>query len=237
MAIGRALSKLGAELSEACPDLILGFDHDLWGEPNRLDLTCFKMSDFCRVCDIPDRRGLRTPMEARRLFYRRALVFPPESMALGSLRIDGANPVAAVATALAGFPFLAGLTERMSSGQSDWLRGVLGWYRALSRRVNFHERFHFLHGKAQALPGQWDGYAKLNRKGEGFLAVFRNDSPDSTHRFSIPGLDLGATFRLESVLRDRVIGIHSAHELAEGVSFEVRHEDGADLVESRRVDG
>ena len=234
LAVGQSLRALCEDLRAEFPGLVLGFDHDLWGRSNGIDAASLHAAHFVRICAFPDARGQRAPLEARRIFYQRARLFPPECLAVGLLAVDGPNPVAALSTAVAGLPILAGRIERLTPGQIDWLRSVLAWRESLFRRVNFHERFYVLHGSADVSAGQWDGYAKLSREGEGFLAVFRNGSPLESQTFSIPGVDPMARYRLDSIFRDRPLGAFSAAELRDGVSFKAPHEDGADLIEIRR---
>ena len=237
-AAGRSLQTLLQKISNSFPDLILGLDHDVLGESAGLDFALLNFIQFYHLGMIPEVHGRRTHLEIRRQFYRYATRFPTERLAIGDLRVDGANPVASVLTALAGMPVLSGSMEKMAAGQLDWLRGVLEWYQSLGMGISYHQRFYLLQsngGGARSMA--WDGYARLSKTGEGFACVFRNGAANAQERFSMPGLDMTARYRLDSIVRDRALGIFTATDLADGFPFELNYEDGADLIEIRRVEG
>lgn len=234
IAIGRHLTSLLHNIAQQCPDLALGLDHDVLGNGD-LDPSLLLVADFLRISRIPEQKDRRNHLEARRVLYRHAMRFPSERLVLGDMRLDGRNPVATVATALGAFPLFTGSTSRLAPGQLDWMRGILDWYFALSRGINFYERFYLLHGTEDARASHWDGYARLSRRGEGFAAVFRNGAASSMERFGIPGLDTAAQYRIDSIIRDRALGIFPGSDLVHGFPFELAHEDGADLIEIRRV--
>lgn len=236
LVVGRRLELLLRQITEDCPEMAVGVDHDVLGDVAGVDSALLAAADFIRICRVPETLDRRTHLEARRILYRHALRFPSERLALGILRVDGRNPVATVATAIGCYPLFAGSAGRLASGQLDWMRGILDWYYSLTRGISFHERFYLLHGNDDARSMYWDGYARLSKRGEGFAAVFRNKAPSPLVRFPIPGLEPGARYRLDSIVRDRSLGIFQATDLAEGFPFELTHEDGADLIEIRRVD-
>lgn len=236
LAIGRRVRHLLETISTACPELSIGVDHDVLGRTAGAEAGLLAACGFMRICSIPEIAGRRTHVEIRRHLYRHALRLPSERLTMSDLRLDGQNPVATLATALGAFPLFCGQAEHLAPGQLDWMRGMLDWFFALSHGIAFHERFYLLHGQDDPHSGFWDGYARLSRGGEGFLAVFRNGAAAPMMRFPIPGLDPSARYRVDSVLRDRALGIYAAADLADGFPFELSHEDGADIIEIRRVE-
>ncbi len=242
-AAGRSLQTLLQKISTTFPDLAIGLDHDVLGTPARadahgLDFALLNFIEFYHLGAIADLPHRRSHMEIRRRLYGYATRFPSERLVIGDLRIDGSNPVASMLTALAGMPLLSGQTEKMAGGQLDWLRNILEWYNSLGLGISYHQRFYLLHGNGGTVrSGAWDGYARLSKMGEGFACVFRNGAGNPQERFPIPGLDMTARYRLDSIVRDRALGIFTAGDLADGFPFELIYEDGADLIEIRRIEG
>lgn len=90
------------------------------------------------------------------------------------------------------FPLLLGDFRKVPptdlAHYADWIAR----YQSLRRQIPLNQSFFPLGDWRQPSSNQWDGFARLSRRGEGLIVLFRNGAQDATAHVTIPGFPNGA---------------------------------------------
>ncbi len=224
-AIYTAIAEITAGVYAAHPDVLIDLTFELWGHKHVIDYGLLRAADLDWLSNVGDNTDdAAGPRQARTLLYQRALAIPVESMLIGNLQVDTGDPIEKFATALGSCPLLLGDLRRVSSTQIDaygrWIRSA----KALRRAVPFNESFFPL-GSWQAVSVvEWDGFARLSRKGEGLIVLFNNASRASTAQVRIP-LPGDSRYTLTSMDDGQALGERTAGEFRAG--FEVEFQEAS----------
>jgi alpha-galactosidase len=232
--IYEALQYIGKQLHALHPDVVVDYTFELWGEKHLIDAALLECADVDWLSNVDDATPTDAgPVQARTLLYQRALSIPAESMLIGNLHADSAPIEERLGVELGSGPVLLGDPRKLTSAQQDWYGQMTKWYKALRERASLLDSFFPLGSWQQPQAGQWDGFARLNRKSDGLIVLFRNGSEDLNAEFRIPAPP-GAVYHARSVPEGQELGTVAAAELSAGwrVPFDERH--AIRVVELRR---
>ena len=219
-AIYAAIAEITAGVYAAHPDVLIDLTFELWGHKHVIDYGLLRAADLDWLSNVGDNTDdAAGPRQARTLLYHRALAIPVEAMLIGNLQADTGNPAEKFATALGSCPLLLGDLRRLSQGQIDaygrWIRAA----KVFRREVPYNESFFPL-GSWQAVSViEWDGFARLSRKGEGLIVLFRNASPALKAHVRIP-LPGESRYVLTSLMDGQPFGERTAAEFRAGFDLD-----------------
>jgi alpha-galactosidase len=232
--IYEALQYIGKQLRALHPDVVVDYTFELWGEKHLIDAALLECADVDWLSNVDDATPTDAgPVQARTLLYQRALSIPAESMLIGNLHADSEPIEERLGVELGSGPVLLGDPRKLTSAQQDWYGQMTKWYKALRERASLLDSFFPLGSWQQPQAGQWDGFARLSRKSDGLIVLFRNGSEDLNAEFRIPAPP-GAVYQARSVPEGQELGTVAAAELSAGwrVPFDERH--AIRVVELRR---
>jgi alpha-galactosidase len=219
-------------ITSACPEVLLDLTFELWGHKHVIDYGLLMAGDLDWLSNVGDPNAESgAPRQIRTLLYQRALTIPTERMLIGNLQAESGDPLPRIATTIGSAALLSGDLRRVKLEHLEVYRRIFAWFKRL-RSKWLLERFVAL-GEWQAPKvTQWDGYARLTMDGQGFIAVFRNEShnPDFELRLEVPA----GRYRLCSVVSDFSLEI-SAQSLGIGIHLEFPRDSRVELFELRAV--
>ncbi|NWF70994.1 MAG: alpha-galactosidase [Chloroflexi bacterium] len=202
------------------PDLLIDLTFELWGQKHIIDYGLLAAGDLDWLSNVHD-LDAGGPRQARTLLYHRALAIPTEAMLIGNLQAP-IEPIAErFATALGSTPVLLGDLRLLSAEQIAWYRQHIEWYKKLRREIPLYQGFFPLGNWHQPDALHWDGFARLSRRGEGLIALFKNTCVEESAEVQIP-LFGAQQYQLRSVLPAAPPVAVSAEALREGISLPLR---------------
>jgi alpha-galactosidase len=188
--IYEAIAEITAALYARHPELLIDLTFELWGQKHLIDYGLLAAGDMDWLSNIHDLDS-NGPRQARTLLYHRALAIPTEAMLIGNLQANMEPIAERFATTIGSAPLLLGDLRQLSAEQIAWYREQITWYKALRAEVPLYEGFFTFGQGLQPQAGRWDGYARLSRAGEGFIALFKNDDPAAEALIQLPLLEPG----------------------------------------------
>jgi hypothetical protein len=162
------------------------------------------------------------------------MAIPVETMLIGNLRVTTSTVEEHFATVIGSAPLFLGDLRKLTPQEVAWLAEKIKWFRELRRTVALNEGFFPLGDWRQPNDVSWDGFARLSRRGEGFMALFKNDSHLDEVAVELPAFPDG-TFQLRSVMTGQALGARSGHQIRGGTAFHLPREYKVEIVEIRNA--
>jgi alpha-galactosidase len=179
------LQYVSAAVHKAHPGILLDYTFELWGEKHLIDHALLQSAEFDWLSNVIDANSDSAgPRQCRALLYPRTVSIPPDAMMIGNLRAEIGSAPEHLATAIASAPLFLGDLRDLSPEQTAWYSKGIDWYKGLRKRALLQAFFPLGSWQSPSAVA-WDGYARLSRSGEGFLAVFANESAASTANIKI----------------------------------------------------
>jgi alpha-galactosidase len=208
-----------AQVYSKHPDVLLDLTFELWGQKHIIDAGLLAAGDLDWMSNVDDTRpGSAGPIQARQLLYQRAASMPVEAMLIGNIHAELPTIQESFATAIGSAPLLLGDLRKLSAGDRGWYAEKIGWFKKLRAGTSISESFFPLGSWRQTRADRWDGFARLARSGNGFIALFRNQSQAATATVQIPVMAPG-TFKLRSVMSGKDLGSFTAANFASGITI------------------
>jgi hypothetical protein len=129
-------------------------------------------------------------------------------------------------------PVLLGDLRKVRAEDVKWYGEKIRWFKELRKQVPMNEGFFPLGNWTQPSVTTWDGYARLSRKGEGVIALFKNDSGASKVELKFPVFPSG-NFRIHSVVTGKALGKFSGEKLQRGISVPLPANSKVEILEVR----
>ncbi len=182
------------------PDVLLDLTFELWGQKHIIDYGLLAAGDLDWMSNVNDDRATSPgPRQARTLLYHRSLAIPVETMLIGNLRATTATIEERFATVIGSGPLILGDLRKLTAADVNWYSEKIRWFKRLRRSVPIQEGFFPLGDWLQPNAASWDGFARLSRKGEGLVVVFKNDTQLKEVEVRIPTYPAGE-YRLHSLM-------------------------------------
>lgn len=215
--IYEAIKWIMDEVYTAHPDLLIDLSYELWGQKHIIDYGLLVAGDLDWLSNIQDKAdGSAGPLHARTLLYQRALAIPVEAMLIGNLEADRQPIEERFATAIGSTPLLLGDLRKLSKEQQEWYWQKITWFKNLRQAIPIQQSFFPLGCWQQPSVTNWDGFARLSRKGEGIIVIFKNACPSETVTISLP-VPGQSTYRLHSVMDQQPPKTLSAEQVRSGM--------------------
>lgn len=216
------------------PEVLLDLTFELWGQKHVIDYGLLGAGDLDWLSNTndatPDSAG---PRQARTLLYHRSLAIPVETMLIGNLRAETPPVEERFATAIGSGPLLLGDLRKLTPQQQDWYGEKIRWFKAFRQAVPINESFFPLGTWLQPGAASVDGFARLDREGEGMIVVFRNEASADNLLVSVPTFPDGA-FRLTSGMTGASLGTFSGQQIRQGIQIPVPADHKVEVLEIRK---
>ena len=213
---------------------MLDLTFELWGQKHVIDYGLLGAGDLDWLSNTndatPDSAG---PRQARTLLYHRSLAIPVETMLIGNLRAETPPVEERFATAIGSGPLLLGDLRKLTPQQQDWYGEKIRWFKAFRQAVPINESFFPLGTWLQPGAASVDGFARLDREGEGMIVVFRNEASADKLLVSVPTFPDGA-FRLTSRMTGASLGTFSGQQIRQGIQIPVPADHKVEVLEIRK---
>jgi len=171
--------------------------------------------------------------QVRTLLYHRALAIPVETMLIGNLRAPTPNLEEHFATVIASAPLFLGDLRKLTPQQVTWLAEKIHWYRQLRRDVPIEEGFFPLGDWLQPSVVTWDGFARLSRRGEGIIVIFKNETDLREVKVQIPTYPAGE-YKVRSVMTGDSLGAVSGSQFQSEFSAPLPAQYKVQILEVRK---
>lgn len=235
--IYEGIAAMTARIYEKHPDVLLDLTFELWGQKHVIDAGLLAAGDLDWMSNVDDRKpDSAGTLQARQLLYQRAASMPVESMLIGNIHAGLPSKEDSFATAIGSAPLLLGDLRVLSAEDRQWFRGRTEWFKKLRRKTKIGESFFPLGRWQQPSPAAWDGFARLERSGNGVLALFRNKSAEGEIVVQMPLVPEG-TFRVHSVITGKDLGVFAKADWAHGMRYRFPSGVTADVLELSAVEG
>jgi alpha-galactosidase len=216
------------------PDVLLDLTFELWGQKHVIDYGLLGAGDLDWMSNVDDTSADSAgPRQARTLLYQRSLAIPVETMLIGNPRADTPPMDEHFATALGAGPLLLGDLRKLTPQQQDWFGERIRWYKDFRKAVALNEGFFPLGTWQQPGAASADGFARLNRQGEGLIVVFRNEASADKLTVNIPTFPDGA-FRATSRMTGASLGTFSGQQLRQGIQITIPADHKVEVLEIRK---
>ena len=224
---------MSEKIYQKYPDILLDITYETWGQPHIIDYGLLSYVDFDWMANVNDSTPqMAGPRNARLLLYHRSLAIPAEGMIIGLVRADMPDPEERFGTAIGSTPVFMGDIRKLSSDQVKWFGEKVRWFKKLRREVPIQESFFPLGNWYQPSATNWDGFARLSRRGEGFVAIFKNESPVESVEFKLPTYPSGQ-FKVRSVMSGNLQGTFSGEQFRAGITINLTNQYKVDILEIR----
>ncbi len=215
------------------PDVLLDLTFELWGQKHIIDYGLLASGDLDWMSNVDDATETSAgPRQARTLLYHRSLAIPVETMLIGNLRATTPSIEERFATAIGSAPLLLGDLRQLGPSQVKWYAEKISWFKGLRRSVPLNEGFFPLGAWLQPKCTTWDGFARLSRRGEGLIVIFKNESKAREASVRIPTYPAGM-FKVRSVMTGNSIGSFSGEQLQRGVVIPIPPQHKVQILEVR----
>jgi hypothetical protein len=125
---------------------------------------------------------------------------------------------------------LLGDLRKLSSADRQWYHEKIGWFKKLRKTTKISESFFQLGSWRQTTPAAWDGFARLDRRGNGVICLFRNKAHDESARVELPLLPEGK-YKLRSVITGKDLGIFDRSHWIAGVTIDLPRANPVEVLE------
>lgn len=138
-----------------------------------------------------------------------------------------------LATAMGSGPLFLGDLRKLTPEQQAWYSAKIRWFKELRKEVPMLEGFFPLGNWQGPGAATWDGFARLSRRGEGMIALFKNESHFDKVTVALPAFPDG-TFYLRSAMDGQVRGAYTGQQLHHGIQVHFPPDYKVELLEIRR---
>jgi alpha-galactosidase len=142
----------------------------------------------------------------------------------------------AFATAIGSAPLLLGDLRKLSAADRQWYHEKISWFKKLRSSTKISESFFPLGSSLQTTPAAWDGYARLDRSGNGLIALFRNKSQAAEATVQLPLLPAGK-YKLHSIVTGQELGVFDNSNWTRGIPVKFPAAAGVEILEVTAVRG
>lgn len=198
LAVYRAIERITKRWRRERPDVLFDLTYELWGAHHAVDYALLRAGDLAWLSNVLDGAGLGAARAARWLAYQRGRCVPPERLLVGNLRADGPDPVAAALSSLASCPLLLGDLRAVDAAAAAALRRVFAEYTRV-RDAGGVACFVPLEPPPERGTLAWDGFYRGDERGNGLVALFRNQSTSALPALPLPAAASGP-FTVRDVL-------------------------------------
>jgi len=221
---------------EKHPDVLLDLTFELWGQKHVIDAGLLATGDLDWLSNVDDNSASSAgPRQARALLYQRAASMPAESMLIGNIHGELPTVQESFATEIGSAPLLLGDLRNLTSAQQQWYREKVTWFKKLRKSTKISESFFPLGSWMQPSASTWDGFARFEHSGNGVIAIFRNNSRESTAHIQLPVLPDGK-FRVHSVITNKEIGVFTKSDWTRGVAVKIPEGEPVEILEVNAVE-
>ena len=216
------------------PDVLLDLTFELWGQKHVIDYGLLGAGDLDWLSNVndatPESAG---PRQARTLLYQRSLAIPAETMLIGNIRAETSPIEERFATAIGSGPLLLGDLRKLPPQQQDWYGEKIRWFKDFRKAVPVNESFFPLGNWLQPNAASVDGFARLDREGEGLIVVFRNEASQDKLKMKVPTFPDGA-FHVTSKMTAVSLGTFSGQQIRQGIEIAIPADHKVEILEIRK---
>jgi hypothetical protein len=231
--IYHGLRRLTEQIYRRYPEILLDISYETWGQNHIIDYGVLSYADFDWMANVNDSTPqMAGPRNSRMLLYHRSLAIPAEGMIIGLVRADMPDPEERFGTAIGSTPVFMGDIRKLTPEQVKWFGEKVRWFKQLRREVPLQESFFPLGSWYQPSVMAWDGYARLSRRGEGFIAIFKNETQIPQVEIKLPTYPAGR-FKLHSIMSKDRVGVFTGEQFQQGVTVPLTPQYKVDIFEVR----
>jgi alpha-galactosidase len=217
------------------PDVLLDITYETWAQIHAIDYGLMHMADMDWMSNVNDQSVEQAgPRNARTLLYHRSLAIPTEAMLIGNLISNIPPREEHFATAMGSAPVMLGDLRKVPPDDVKWFGEKIRWFKELRKQVPMNEGFFPLGSWQQPSVTAWDGYARLSRKGEGVIVLFKNDSGVSMVEVKLPVFPSGK-FTVRSVITGKSLGKLSGEKMRRGIAIPLPASSKVEILEVRAL--
>ena len=229
--IYEGISFVTSRIYEKHPDVLLDLTFELWGQKHVIDAGLLAAGDLDWLSNVDDNEfNSAGPLQARTLLYQRALSIPVESMLIGNLHGEMPDIRERFATAIGSAPLLLGDLRKLTAADRQWYREKVAWFKKLRATTKISESFFPLGSWLQPNASTWDGFARLERSGNGVIAVFSNKSNAGTANIQLPLMPEGK-FKVYSMIKKQELGTFTKSDWTRGVSVQFSNSEPVEILQ------
>ena len=235
--IYEGISYTTAKIYQKHPGVLLDLTFELWGQKHIIDAGLLAAGDLDWMSNVDDQEtNSAGTLQVRQLLYQRAASMPVESMLIGNMHANMPTIQEAFATAIGSAPLLLGDLRKLSAADRLWYHEKIAWFKQLRRSTRISESFFPLGSSLQTTPASWDGYARLERSGNGLIALFRNKSQAAEATVQLPLLPTGK-YKLRSIVTGQELGLFDNSNWTRGIPIKFPNAEGVEILEVTAVKG
>jgi alpha-galactosidase len=229
--IYEGISHVTGRIYQKHPDVLLDLTFELWGQKHVIDAGLLAAGDLDWISNVDDiKANSAGPRQARTLLYQRAVSMPVESMLIGNIHGDLPTIQESFATEMGSAPLLLGDLRNLSNADQQWYHEKIAWFKKLRRTTKISESFFPLGSWRQPSSTTWDGFARLEQKGNGVIALFRNRSNATTADVQLPLMPEGK-FKVHSVIHNKDLGVFTKSDWTRGVAIKFSTSEPVEILE------
>ena len=216
------------------PEVLLDLTFELWGQKHIIDYGLLDAGDLDWMSNVDDTSTSSAgPRQVRTLLYHRAMAIPVETMLIGNLRASTATLEEHFATVIGSAPLFLGDLRRLTPQQVTWLAEKIRWFKEFRRVVPIQQGFFPLGEWRQPNLASWDGFARLSRRGEGILVLFKNESHFDSVNVQLPAFPDGS-FLLRSVMTGQALEPRTHEQFRRGLRINLPAQHKVEILEIRQ---
>ncbi len=232
--IYEALQYIGEQLFRTHPEVLVDYTFELWGEKHLIDPGLLSCADFDWLSNVSDTQPADGgPLHARMLLYSRGVSIPTETMLIGNLRASTSSIEERFATEIGGGPLLLGDLRKLSPDEREWYSEKIRWFKGIRGRAALNDSFIPLGSWTQPGAASWDGFARLSRKSDGIVVLFKNQSGAESVEIRLPAIP-GVEYRAKSIMTHKILGRVGADDLTRGWKVELPADHAVEIIELNR---
>jgi alpha-galactosidase len=229
--IYEGISFVTERIHEKHPEVLLDLTFELWGQKHVIDAGLLDAGDLDWMSNVDDNDpNSAGPIQARTLLYQRAASMPAESMLIGNIHAELPSIQESFATEIGSAPLFLGDLRKLSAADQQWYHDKIAWFKALRANTSISESFFPLGSWMQPSSASWDGFARLDHKGNGIIVLFRNQSNVAAATVQLPWMPPGS-FKLHSMTARKGANIFTKDDWATGVSISFVDSEPVEILE------
>ena len=215
------------------PEVLLDLTFELWGQKHIIDYGLLYAGDLDWMSNVDDTSQRSAgPRQVRTLLYQRSLAIPAEAMLIGNLRATTPTIEEHFATVIGSAPLFLGDLRKLTQEEIHWYAEKIRWFKEFRRAVALNESFFPLGNWLQPNAVSWDGFARVSRRGEGLIVVFKNETDLGEVKVQIPTYP-GGQYAVRSVIAGDSIGTIRGEEFQQGISVPLPSQYKVQILEIR----